>query len=155
VKPAGNDLVHSFTVRPFPRRKTEVRVLVYPSRARMLAAARRRGIEIGNPVAFVTGKGRRKPRACDLCICLGWLDLATLSHESVHAAMRWIDAYYGESWLVQNENFDVEEVAAEVQGRILTQVVFGLKKYGLLDRELAYTKRRTRHWSELRIVEAA
>jgi len=159
---------YSFVVRPYSKSSLRVRVYVHPSRKGMIHVGRSGPgekitrmacayTETVDATSYATKRGRKSPIFANIHLCLGWLDLNTISHEATHAAVRWVIRKYPKQAKMSAE-FDLEEPLAGVQGNLVTQIVAGLKMYGFLEQDLRYgpsLKRRRRRGNELRIVEIA
>lgn len=154
-----SDLVYFFRAKPYRKGTLYARVFVFQNRRSMREYAKQyKDIVKPSLCAYVdearifrTRDNKRLPIACDIHLCVGYLDLNTISHECVHAAMDIVKRKYPKAW--REERDGVEETVAYTQANLLVKIVLSLKKAGLLDKD--HSRPRPMGWAEARITGVA
>jgi hypothetical protein len=150
-----------FLAKPFRTGTLRVNVRVFPSRRAMLKAAKREGQRLPRTLCgyvesirietLTPGGWRLSPICAQINLALGYLDLNTISHECVHAAMVVTRRKYPKRWREQRDR--LEEAIAYAQANLLVQILLGLQRRGLLDADRAKVRRL--RWAEARVTELA
>lgn len=138
---SGNPLA-DFTIRMGRLSRWTCRVLVYSTKDAMWRAHRARGwSRYGNSFEAIcegytrqTLMGKRWHCHDDICTLrfhLGSLKIGIITHEAVHAALRWYEAAYRKKTLrLSSQTHDVadaEENLAWVVGHIVIEIIAGTK----------------------------